>query len=53
MTTFLIIGAVGLGLLLVSLVIGDLLDGFLGGALDADWFSTAAAKASRCGWTAS
>ena len=42
MTTFLIIGAVGLGLLLVSLVIGDLLDGFLGGALDADWFSTAA-----------
>ena len=45
MTTFLIIGAVGLGLLLVSLVIGDLLDGFLGGLLDwlaSDWFSTAA-----------
>jgi len=41
-TTFLIIGVVGLGLLLVSLVIGDLLDGFLDGALDADWFSTAA-----------
>lgn len=45
MTTFLIIGAVGLALLLVSLVIGDLLDGFLGGLLDwleSDWFSTAA-----------
>lgn len=45
MTTFLILGAVGLGLLLVSLVIGDLLDGFLGGLLDwleSDWFSTAA-----------
>lgn len=45
MTTFLIIGAVGLALLLVSLVIGDLLDGFVGGLLDwleSDWFSTAA-----------
>lgn len=45
MTTFLIIGAVGLGLLLVSLVIGDLLDGFLGGLLDwlaSDSYSTAA-----------
>ncbi|GGR43233.1 hypothetical protein J2S40_004274 [Nocardioides luteus] len=45
MTTFLLIGAVGLGLLLVSLVIGDLLDGFLGGLtdwLESDWFSTAA-----------
>ncbi|GGU22466.1 hypothetical protein [Nocardioides albus] len=45
MTTFLIIGAVGLGLLLVSLVIGDLLDGFLDGLLDwlsGDWYSTAA-----------
>lgn len=44
MTTFLIIGAVGLGLLLVSLVIGDVLDGFLGGLLDGlegDWFSAA------------
>lgn len=44
MTTFLIIGAVGLAILLTSLIVGEFLDGlfdFLGG----DLFSTAAAGA--------
>lgn len=44
MTTFLIIGAVGVALLLVALVIGDVLDGVLGsaeGVFDSDVFSTA------------
>ena len=44
MTTFLIIGAVGVALLLAALVIGDVLDGLLGsaeGVFDSDVFSTA------------
>lgn len=44
MTALVVVGAVGLLLLLVSLVLGDLFDGVLGGALDAlagDTFSTA------------
>lgn len=40
MTTFLIIGAIGLALVVVTLVVGDLLDGFLHlDALDNDLFS--------------
>ena len=44
MTPFLILGFAGLALVALSLVIGDLLDGVLEGALDAldaDWISTA------------
>ena len=41
MTTFLVIGLVGLALLAVSLVVGDLFDGMLD-ALSGDWFSSAA-----------
>ncbi|WP_051218072.1 NfeD family protein [Nocardioides insulae] len=41
MTVFMIIGLVGLGILLVSLIAGDLLDGVFD-ALSADWFSSAA-----------
>lgn len=40
MTTFMVIGLVGLGLLLVSLVVGDLFDGALD-ALGGDAFSSA------------
>lgn len=40
MTTFLVIGLVGLVLLAISLVLGDVADGALDG-LGADWFSTA------------
>lgn len=40
MTTFLVIGVLGLVLLTVSLVAGDLLDGAFD-ALSADWFSSA------------
>ena len=40
MTTFLIIGAVGIALVLVTLILGDVLDGALGlDALDSDLFS--------------
>lgn len=45
METFLVIGAVGLALLLVSLVLGDLVSGVLGGlfgAVGSGWFPTAA-----------
>lgn len=48
MTVFLVIGVAGLALLLVSLVVGDLLDGVLEGLfqsldwLAGDWFSSAA-----------
>lgn len=41
MTVFLVLGVVGLVMLLVSLVAGDLLDGAFD-ALEADWISTAA-----------
>ena len=41
MTVFLVLGVVGLVVLLVSLVAGDLLDGAFD-ALEADWISTAA-----------
>lgn len=41
MTLFLILGIAGLGVLLASLVVGDLLDGAFD-ALEADWISTAA-----------
>lgn len=41
MTVFLVLGLVGLGVLLLSLVAGDLLDGAFQ-ALEADWISTAA-----------
>ena len=43
MTTYLILGIVGLVVLAVSLLVGDVLDGLLDGALDGiggDWFST-------------
>ncbi len=40
MTVFLVLGLVGLAVLLVSLVAGDVLDGHLD-ALEADWISTA------------
>ena len=39
MTTYLVLGVVGLVLISVSLLVGDLLDGVLDG-LGADWFST-------------
>lgn len=40
MTTFLIIGAVGIALVLATLILGDVLDGVLGlDALDSDLFS--------------
>ncbi|MEX0427791.1 NfeD family protein [Nocardioides sp. DS6] len=48
MTAFLVIGVIGLALLLVSLVVGDLLDGVVDGLfhslewLTGDWFSSAA-----------
>ena len=41
MSIFLVIGVVGLAILVFSLVMGDLLEGFFD-ALDAEWFSTAA-----------
>lgn len=44
MTTFLAIGIVGLALLSLSLLVGDLFDGILDGlgdALSSDWFSSA------------
>ncbi|KRC53309.1 MULTISPECIES: hypothetical protein [unclassified Nocardioides] len=41
MTVFLVLGLVGLGVLLLSLVAGDVLDGPFH-ALEADWISTAA-----------
>ena len=43
MTTYLILGVVGLLVLAVSLLVGDVFDGLLDGALDGlggDWFST-------------
>ncbi len=43
MTTYLILGVVGLVILAVSLLVGDVFDGLLDGALDGlggDWFST-------------
>lgn len=42
MTGFLVLGALGLVLLTVSLLLGDLLDGLHLAALDSDFFSTAA-----------
>lgn len=46
MTTFLIIGAVGVALVLVTLVVGDLLDGVLHlDALDSDLFSISSLSA--------
>ena len=44
MTVFLVLGFVGLGLIALSLIVGDVIDGALSGALDAleaDVFSTA------------
>ena len=52
MTVFFVIGGVGIALLLLALLIGDVLDGALGldglegfNALDADVFSTAGCSA--------
>lgn len=45
MTVFMVIGLAGLALLLVSLVVGDLVDGLFDSVLsglDGDWFSSAA-----------
>lgn len=46
MTTFLLIGGIGLALVVVTLVIGDVLDGVLGlDALDSDLFSVSSLAA--------
>lgn len=42
MTVYVVIGLVGLGLLLVSLILGDVLDGLFDGLMAGDWFSSAA-----------